>query len=118
MIVPDPKAPRAGALVWVDFEPVRGSEQAGARPALVVSATRFNQVSRRSLVCPVTSNLTPWPTKVALPEGLPVTGAVLADQIRSLDRTERGFRPICQAPPQVLADVRSILASLMEEEPA
>ena len=118
MTAPDPKAPRAGALVWVDFEPVRGSEQAGARPALVVSATRFNRVSRRSLVCPVTANLTPWPIKVVLPEGLPVGGAVLADQIRSLDRAERGFRPICQAPPEVLARVRAILASLMEEEPA
>lgn len=113
---PDPRAPRAGALVWVDFDPALGTEQSGIRPALVVSATAFNALSRRSLVCPITSNLSPWPTKVLLPDGLPVAGAVLTDQIRSVDRSHRGFRLVGQAPPEVLARVRAAIASLMEEE--
>ncbi len=114
---PDPRAPHAGALVWVDFDPALGTEQSGFRPALVVSATIFNAMSRRSLVCPITSNMAPWPTKVVLPAGLPVTGAVLTDQIRSVDRSRRGFRLVGQVPPDVLARVRAVIASLMEVEP-
>ena len=114
-LLADPKAPAAGALVWVDFHGAGGSEQTGVRPALVVSMTEFNRRSRRSLVCPITSNLTPFPTKVFLPEDAPVRGAVLCDQVRSLDRSGRGFRLIGQAPPQVLAAVRAAIIQLMTD---
>ena len=115
---PDPRAPHAGALVWVDFDPALGTEQSGVRPALVVSATIFNAFSRRSLVCPITTNLVPWPTKVVLPEGLAVNGAVLTDQVRSVDRSLREFRVVGAVPPEVLAQVRATIASLMEEDSA
>jgi mRNA interferase MazF len=104
-------------LVWVDFDPALGTEQSGARPALVVSATTFNALSRRSLVCPITTNPAPWPTKVFLPDGLAVKGAVLTDQVRSVDRSQRGFRVVGKVPPDVLAHVRAAIVSLMEEEP-
>lgn len=113
---PGPRAPRAGALVWVDFGEARGTEQTGVRPALVVSATIFNEVSRRSLVCPITRNVKPYPTKVALPGGLPIAGAVLADQVRSVDRAARGFRFIGQAPAATLEEVRGLIFDLLGDE--
>lgn len=112
----DPRAPEAGALVWVDFDGARGTEQSGVRPALVVSATTLNQVSKRSMVCPITSNLTPFPTKVLLPAGLPVRGAVLADQIRTLDRATRGFRLVGHVPRETLEAVRGLIAEFLGDE--
>lgn len=112
----DPRAPVAGALVWVDFDGARGSEQAGLRLALVVSATTLNQVSQRSMVCPITSNVTPFPTKVLLPEGLPVSGAVLADQIRTMDRATRGFRLIGHVPRETLEAVRGLIAEFLSDD--
>lgn len=112
---PDPKAPVAGALVWVDFHGAEGSEQTGVRPAIVVSMTEFNQRNYRSLVCPITSNMAPFPTKVFLPDDAPVRGAILCDQVRSLDRTGRGFRLIGQATPDVLARVRAVISQLMTD---
>lgn len=112
----DPRAPEAGALVWVDFDGARGTEKAGVRPALVVSATTLNQVSRRSMVCPITSNVTPFPTKVLLPDGLPVHGAVLVDQIRTLDRATRGFRLVGHVPRETLEAVRGLIAEFLSDD--
>ena len=110
-----PDAPEAGDLVWVDLDPVRGSEQAGARPVLVISSGAYNRAGLRAIVCPVTSNTAPWPTKVPLPDGSPVRGAVLADQVRTLDRRARGYRKIGKAPPEVLQAVRDILKALIDD---
>jgi mRNA interferase MazF len=105
--------PDAGDIVWVDFEPVRGSEQNGTRPALVLSGRLMHEATRLAIVCPVTRNISPWPTKVFLPGGLSVTGAILADQIRSVDRTTRGFRFIDRIPEEILTEVRFKIASLI-----
>ncbi len=105
--------PQAGDVVWVDLNPIRGSEQGGVRPALVISSGRTHLYSARSIVCPITSNLAPWPTKVILPDGMKSKGAVLADQIRAVHRAERGFRFIERAPEEVLADVRAILREIL-----
>jgi mRNA interferase MazF len=67
-----------GALAWVDFTPQSGHEQAGRRPALVVSPRIYHERTRLAVVCRITSNLRPWPWKVMLPDGLAVGGAVLA----------------------------------------
>ena len=93
-----------GDLVLVEFGPVRGSEQDGRRPALVVSVEAVHSLTRRAIVCPITSNVEPWPTKVMLPLGLPVRGAVLTDQIRAIDRRERILRHIGSVPKAVLDD--------------
>ena len=73
----------------------------------------FNTRNARSIICPITGNLTPWPTKVLLPAGMKTRGAILADQLRTVHRSERGFRFIERAPDEVLAEVRSILAALL-----
>lgn len=80
-----------GQIVWVNFNPQKGHEQAGRRPALVISPSVYNEVSNCVLVCPITSNVAPWPWKVLLPEGESITGAVLVDQIKSIDAKARNI---------------------------
>lgn len=70
----------AGDIVWGDFDPVRGTEQRGVRPTIILTDREFNALYPRSVVCPITKNVTPWPTKVILPEGMKTRGAVMADQ--------------------------------------
>ncbi len=108
---------RPGELVLVDFDPIKGTEQAGRRPALVVSAQAMQSAGRRAIVCPISRNVGPWPTKVALPAGLPVSGVVLADQVRTIDHEVRILRRLGEAPPEVLHKVRAILALLLELAP-
>lgn len=104
----------AGDIVWVDFDPVLGTEQAGRRPALVLTDSEFNSLYPRSIVCPITRNATPWPTKVLLPPGLGTTGAVMADQPRTVHRDLRGFRFIERAPTETLVQVRAVLGALLQ----
>jgi mRNA interferase MazF len=99
-----------GQIVWVNFNPQKGHEQAGRRPALVISPSVYNEVSNCVLVCPITSNVAPWPWKVLLPEGEYITGAVLVDQIKSIDAKARNIEVAGQS----VADetVNEILARL------
>ena len=104
---------QAGALVLVDLAPIRGTEQDGTRPALVVSVASMHEITRRAIVCPITRNKRPWPTKVMLPDGLSVEGAVLVDQIRAIDRASRILRSLGVVPAETLAEVRGVLAELI-----
>jgi len=105
--------PGRGDLVWLDFTPQAGHEQAGHRPALVLSPRIYHQYTKLASVCPITTNTDPWPWKVALPEGLPVSGAVLVDQLRAIDRISRRLRIAGQAPAEIVADVQAKLAVLL-----
>jgi mRNA interferase MazF len=105
--------PSAGDIAWFDLDPVRGSEQAGRRPGIVVSELSYNELSVRILICPISKREPPWPFNVRLPGGMRTTGVVLVDQVRMVDRPARMFRAIEKAPPGVLADVRARLAVLI-----
>ena len=105
--------PDVGDIAWVDLNDARGSEQAGRRPALVLTSLSFHETSRRAVVCPITSRFRDWPTNVPLPEGMKIAGAVLVDQVRTIDRAERMFDTIEKAPVEVLQNVRMKLASLL-----
>jgi mRNA interferase MazF len=104
---------KAGDIVWADFEPVRGNEQGGVRPAIVLTSSEFHENSTKAIVCPITRNPVPWPTKIGLPAGMKTRGFVLADQIRTLYREGRGFRFIETAPDEVLTQVRAVLGELL-----
>jgi mRNA interferase MazF len=104
--------PDRGSLAWVAFSPQAGHEQAGHRPALVISPRPYHERSNLAVVCPITTNLQPWPWKVLLPEGLAVSGAVLVDQLRSIDRGARRLRLVGQAPHGVIAEVQARLEAL------
>ncbi|QUS39026.1 type II toxin-antitoxin system PemK/MazF family toxin [Tardiphaga alba] len=108
MILPD-----AGDIAWVDLDDVRGTEQAGRRPALVLTSREFHETSRRAVICPITLKIRNWPTNVVLPAGLEIAGEIMVDQIRSIDRTERMFAIVEKAPAKTLRDVRIKVAVML-----
>jgi mRNA interferase MazF len=107
------RLPNAGDIIWVDLDPIKGAEQAGRRPALVLTPRSYHQKSQRGVVCPITSKVRDWPWDVQLPVGLQTEGVVLVDQVRTIDRKQRMFNVIEVAPDEVLAEVLGRLASLL-----
>lgn len=103
----------AGDIAWVDFDPTLGSEQAGRRPALLLTSGSYHVQSWRAVVCPITSKSRAWPFNVALPQGLKTTGVVLVDQIRTIDRSRRMFDVIERVPDVFIDEVRGRLAALL-----
>ncbi len=79
----------------------------------MLSARIYHERSSLAVVCPITSNMQSWPWKVLLPDGLAVSGAVLVDQVRSIDRDTRKLRIVDRAPQAVLLDVQAKLAALL-----
>lgn len=108
----DLDALEAADLVWVDFGPPTGHEQAGKRPGLVISPASYNQRSSLILVCPITRNPAPWPFKVQIPEGYQINGAILVDQVRAIDRRARFVRRIESIGGETLDRVYGVFASL------
>ena len=105
--------PDRGDLVWLEFTPQTGSEQAGRRPALVISPRAYNAKVGLALFCPVTSRIKGYPFEVALPEGIGVVGVVLADQLKSLDWRARKAKLIERASPEVQAMVTARILPLL-----
>lgn len=105
--------PTAGDIVWVDFDPVIGHEQAGRRPALILSDGNYNQMSSFILVCPITSSPRPWPFKIDLSAQLPIGGQILVDQIKSIDKQRIVSPAIGKVEENNLAEVRGLLAVLL-----
>ena len=105
--------PTRGSLVWLEFSPHTGREQAGRRPAIVLTAKLYHEHSVLAVVCPITTRERGWPTEVKLPDGLPVSGVVVVDQIRSVDRVARHMTVIGQAPAELLDEINIRLAPLL-----
>lgn len=108
------RAPERGDLVWLRFAPSEGHEQDGRRPALVLSPRRYNERTGLMLACPVTNRVKGYPFEVALPEAAPLTGVILADQVRCVDWRERRAEPIGCASDEVVHAVRGRLLRLLE----
>jgi mRNA interferase MazF len=108
----DLDVPDSGDLIWLDFDPQAGHEQAGRRPALVLSSRRFNSRTSLAFVCPIISKIKGYASEVPLPQGLPISGVVLCSHIRSLDWHARNSALIGKAPHDVLLEVREIVASI------
>jgi mRNA interferase MazF len=104
--------PDSGDLAWLDFDPQAGHEQAGRRPALVLSSKGFNQKAKLAFVCPITSKIKGYASEVLLPPGLPVSGVVLCSHLRSLDWLARNPVFIGKAPDDVLLEVREVVGSI------
>jgi mRNA interferase MazF len=105
--------PDWGDIIWLDFLLPVGNEQAGRRPALVLSPRAFNELTGRCIACPITNRDRDWSFHVAIPEGGDVSGVVQADQLRSASWEQRGSRFVCEAPAGVLDDVRAKLRALL-----
>jgi mRNA interferase MazF len=100
-------------LVWLSFSPQAGREQAGRRPALVLSAASFNRRAGLALVCPVTSRVKGYPFEVPLPGSGEVSGVILVDQLRSLDWHARRAQPAGKVPASVINEVVTKLRPLL-----
>ena len=105
--------PRQGDIIWLNFTPQAGREQAGRRPALVISKTRYNRRVGLALVCPITNQIKGYRFEVVIPEGLVISGVVLADQIKSFDWQARQAEFACQVPPEVIAEVVTKLTKIL-----
>jgi mRNA interferase MazF len=105
--------PDRGDIVWLDFNPQAGREQANRRPALVLSPAAYNGKVRLAVVCPITTKVKGYPFEVAIPEGLPVSGVVLADQVKSLDWQVRNAEFICKVPSTTSAEAIAKLKALL-----
>ena len=105
--------PDRGHFVWIDFDPQSGREQAGRRPALVVSPALYNGRTGLCILCPVTNRAKGYPFEVAIPQGTGVTGVVLSDQIKSLDWKARNADFIGSAPRSVIQEVIAKLKPLV-----
>ena len=106
-------SPDRGDLVWISPNPQAGHEQAGRRPALVVSPAEYNQRVGLALMCPITSKTKGYPFEVALPDSLKITGVVLSDQVKSLDWRAREAQIADVAPETTIAEVLGKLNALL-----
>ena len=90
-----------------------GREQAGRRPALVVSPESYNRKVGLAPLCPITSQVKGYPFAVTIPEGAPVSGVVLSDQVKSLDWKARRAELLCELPGAVVAETIGKLSALL-----
>ena len=116
LVMPRMYSPERGDIVWLEFCPQAGHEQAGHRPALVVSPKAYNQKVGLALFCPITSNVKGYPFEVLLPEKHKVSGAILSDRVKSLDWRMRKAKRIACVPKDVLEDVLAKILTLLGSE--
>jgi mRNA interferase MazF len=106
-------APARGDIVWLSFDPQVGREQAGRRPAVVLSPEEYNSKVGLAICCPVTNQIKGYPFEVRIPDGVGVTGVILADHVRSLDWRGRQAEFIARLPESSLKDVLEKLDALL-----
>ena len=106
-------APDAGDLVWLTFDPQAGREQAGRRPAFIVSPRVYNSRTGLALVCPITNQAKGYPFEVEVPAGLGVSGVILSDHLKSVDWTARRAVRIATCPAETTSKVLAKLAPLL-----
>lgn len=117
MVVSNNYVPKRGDIIWLQFDPQAGHEQAGKRPALVISPKPYNEKVGLAIMCPITSRVKGYPFEVPLPADLTVSGVVLADQVKSLDWQAREAQFACKAPAEAVEDVvMKILVLISPEE--
>lgn len=106
--------PERGDIVWLDFDPQSGHEQKGRRPALVISPKIYNSKTKLALFCPITNQIKGYPFEVILPPNMSVTGAIIPDQIKSLDWKRRNAEFIIKAPNQIINETINKFSTLVK----
>lgn len=105
--------PQRGDMVWITLNPQAGHEQAGRRPALVLSPAAYNEKVGLAIFCPITSQVKGYPFEVLVPDGLVVNGVILSDQVKSLDWQARRAELADKLPDKALDEVLEKLATLL-----
>ena len=111
-----PYVPERGDIVWLQFDPQAGHEQAGRRPAFVVSPRAYNRKVGLALFCPITSRIKGYPFEVPLPADGKAKGAILSDQLKSLDWTARTATRFDRAADDVVAEVTARILALVDPD--
>ena len=106
--------PARGDAIWITLNPQAGHEQAGRRPALVLSPASYNGKVGLAILCPVTSQIKGYPFEVSIPSRSKLTGVVLADQVKSLDWRVRKAEFICKLPRETTIEVMEKLGTLTD----
>ncbi|UNC91340.1 endoribonuclease MazF [Candidatus Contubernalis alkaliaceticus] len=105
--------PQRGDIVWLNFSPQTGHEQAGKRPAVCISPKEYNKKVGLAIFCPITSQVKGYPFEVILPKDCPVKGVILSDQVKNLDWSDRNVEFICTLPEDKLVEVLYKLEALI-----
>jgi len=106
--------PERGDAIWITLNPQAGHEQSGRRPALVVSPAAYNGKVGLVLLCPITSQVKGYPFEVLIPPRFKVSGAVLSDQVKSLDWRARRAELICRIPESTISEVLQKVGVLLK----
>ncbi len=106
--------PERGDAVWITLSPQEGHEQAGRRHAIVLSPEEYNGRVGLTLLCPVTTQIKGYPFEVDVPQCLPISGVILADQVRSVDWRARNAEFICKLPAPTVAETLEKLGTLLK----
>ena len=114
MVGQDSFIPKRGDVVWIALNPQAGHEQAGRRPAVVLTPLAYNEKVGLALLCPITKQMKGYPFEVLIPAGLPVSGVVLSDQVKSLDWRIRKAELICSLPTRHIAEILEKLKAILE----
>jgi mRNA interferase MazF len=107
--------PKCGDAVWITLNPQAGHEQTGRRPAVVLSPEAYNFKVGLAILCPITNQIKGYPFEVLIPDGLSVKGAILADQVKSLDWLERKAELICGLPAKVISETLEKSGTLLSK---
>ncbi|MCD6567446.1 MAG: endoribonuclease MazF [Dehalococcoidia bacterium] len=107
--------PRCGDAIWITLNPQAGHEQAGRRPAVVISPESYNSKTGLAILCPITTQIKGYPFEVLMPAGLPVAGAILSDQVKSLDWRARNAELICPLPDEIISEILQKLVTLLSQ---
>ncbi len=108
--------PDSGDIVWITLNPQAGHEQAGRRPALVLSPVSYNGKVGLAILCPITSQIKGYPFEVVIPDGLEINGAILSDQVKSLDWKVRKAEFGCKLPSSTYNEVVQKLSTLIRQK--
>jgi len=107
-------SPRKGDIVLLNFNPQKGKEQSGKRPALVISATAYNKKVGLAIFCPITKQIKGYPFEVELPKKLKTKGAILTDHVKNLDWKERSAKFLEKIPKETFQNVLEKLSTLLD----
>jgi mRNA interferase MazF len=105
--------PDRGDIIWITLNPQAGHEQAGRRPAVILSPAAYNKKVGLALLCPITSQVKGYPFEVVIPAGLKISGVILSDQVKSLDWKARQAELICRLPVQTVDEILQKLNTLL-----
>jgi len=107
---------KQGDIIWVDFDPTKGREQAGYRPAVVISQTAYNQKRDLAFICPITSSTRPLRFRVLLDDRTQTQGDVVCEQVRVIDLLARKCKVVEQLPKDLLKQVLDAVSVIIMPE--